>query len=171
MANLILIRGYPGSGKTTLGKMLEKNAWGIFIDHNAILTFLAGIVGDDNGMYDEIHALELSMARKVITENKSVIVARGFSKDIDIEPYRRIAQELNIETTVFRLDVNLSILKDRVTAPERKMDYNPTISAEALAEWVKDNPLEDIDCEIIIDATQSLSQVLSDIERHIKQLS
>ena len=48
---LIILRGYPGSGKTTVGKRLEKQGLGIFIDHNAILTFVASIAGNDTWIY------------------------------------------------------------------------------------------------------------------------
>lgn len=76
---LIILRGYPGSGKTTVGKLLEKKNQGVLVDHNAILTFLANIVGDDEGIYEDIHILEKAMARKLLKDKKNVIVARGFS--------------------------------------------------------------------------------------------
>ena len=54
MVKLIILRGYPGSGKKTIGKALEAEGLGKFVDHNAILTFIANIVGDDEGIYDDI---------------------------------------------------------------------------------------------------------------------
>lgn len=79
MNQLILLRGYPGSGKTTIGKLLEKRGVGKFIDHNAILTFISTISGDDDGIYDDIANLEQAIARKLLTANKI-----DFSEDVII---------------------------------------------------------------------------------------
>ena len=63
MQRLTIIRGYPGSGKTTIGKRLEDQKLGIFIDHNRILTFIAQFTTNDDGLYDEISQLELAMTK------------------------------------------------------------------------------------------------------------
>ena len=73
---MIIIRGYPGSGKTTAAKLLSKRTGSIFIDHNNS-DFLAGMVGDDRGIYSEIHNLELAMAKKIIEENKKMLLSQG----------------------------------------------------------------------------------------------
>lgn len=164
MAKLIIIRGYPGSGKTTIGKLLQENGHGIFIDHNSILTFLANIVGDDRGIYEDIHELELSMTNKLLLENKSVIVARGFGANKSIQPYLELATNNNIESTIIRLDAKKDILEERVAAPERKIDFNPTIDAETLNAWINNNPMQDLAVEHIIDASEELNKVLASVE-------
>ena len=158
---MIIIRGYPGSGKTTAAKLLSKRTGSIFIDHNAILTFLAGMVGDDRGIYSEIRNLELAMAKKIIEENKNVIVARGFSSSESITPYLAAAKMLGADVFVFRLAVSEDNLKLRVVAEDRKKDFNPTINEEALLEWIVNNPLQDIENEYEINANKSIDEVVN----------
>ena len=160
---MIIIRGYPGSGKTTTAKLLSKRIGSIFIDHNAILTFLAGIVGDDRGIYSEIHNLELAMAKKVLEESKNVIVARGFSSPESIAPYLGAAKMLGADVYVFRLVVSEDNLKLRVVAEDRKKDFNPTINEKALLEWIDSNPLHDIEGEYEINANESIDKVVNQI--------
>jgi predicted kinase len=168
MANLIIIRGYPGSGKTTIGKLIQKKGIGIFIDHNAILTFIAGIVGNDDGIYDDIHKLELIMTSKLLKEGESVIVARGFSGSNSIDSYLKLADANHSEAIVIRLEADFAVLKSRVTSPERKKDFNPTVNSEALNHWISSNPLEKISGEFIIDASEDVTTVLNEIESLIK---
>ncbi len=160
MARLIIIRGYPGSGKTAISKLLEKDGHGVFIDHNKILTFITDIVGDDEGLYDDIHKLELSMARKVLGDNKSAIVARGFSTEESIQPYLDIAEEHEAESIIIKLDADINTLKKRVVAPERKNDFNPTIDPMVLISWIKSNPQERIKNEHVVDASPDIEEVL-----------
>lgn len=158
---IIIIRGYPSSGKTTAAKLLSKRTGSIFIDHNAILTFLAGMVGNDQGIYSEIHNLELAMAKKIIQENKNVIVARGFSSQESIAPYLGAAKTLGADVFVFRLAASKDNLKLRVVAEDRKKDFNPTINEEALLEWIDSNPLRDIEGEYEINANESIDKVVN----------
>lgn len=160
MKKLLLIRGYPGSGKTTIGKKLEDYGYGTFIDHNSILTFIANIVGDDMGIYDNIHSLELALTNKLLGDGKSAIVARGFSKVVAISPYLEIAKKQNAKLLVITLLAAPEILEQRVTQPERQRDFNPTTNAEALRDWVMHNPLEPFATEVTLDASLPLSQVV-----------
>lgn len=113
---LIILRGYPGSGKTTVGKLLSEKEVGVLIDHNSILTFLANIVGDDDGIYDDIHALEIAMARKLLKDKKNAIVARGFSSPDMVKLYTDVAEDMNMEVYIFKLVVSESNLKFRVAS-------------------------------------------------------
>jgi len=167
MNQLILLRGYPGSGKTTVGKLLEKRGVGKFIDHNAILTFISTISGDDDGIYDDIANLEQAIARKLLTANKTVIVARGFSSLKSIEPYLQLAHTLNIQSKVIRLDVDYQVLAHRVTSAERKMDFNPTTDSESLKKWIQENPIIDFSEDVIIDNSRPIDEVVDKIAETI----
>ena len=160
---LIILRGYPGSGKTTVGKLLAERRVGVLIDHNSILTFLANIVGDDDGIYDAIHTLEGAMAQKLLKDNKNAIVARGFSSPDSVNPYMDIAKNTNSELFIFKLIVSDSNLKVRVASKERKKDFNPTTNETALSAWVLANPLVDIKGEHQIDANKKPEEVVEQI--------
>lgn len=161
---LILLRGYPGSGKTTVGKELEHHGVGKFIDHNSILTFVAEIAGNDEGIYDEIATLELAISKKLLSEGGSVIVARGFSKLAQLAVYEAVAASLDIKTLVVRLEVNREELLQRVQSPERKLDFNPTTNEAAAKNWMDGNPIEDHPDEFIIDNNQPLEDAVAEIE-------
>jgi shikimate kinase len=166
MTQLIILRGYPGSGKTTIGKHLEADQLGRFIDHNAILTFLANFTGDDEGIYDEIAALELAMCQKLLREEKNVIVARGFSSLSNLAPYEAMISALDVTTTILRLDVGKDALIARVQSPERQLDFNPTTDEAHAIDWMIHHPLENHPQEFIIDNERPVHEVLA----HIKTL-
>ena len=160
---LIILRGYPGSGKTTVGKRLEKQGLGIFIDHNAILTFVANIAGNDTGIYYEIAQLEKAICKKLLNEGSTVIVARGFSELKSIKEYEDIARANNIPWYIFRLNVPIETLSERVQSPERKQDFNPTITIQSLINWVTQKPLQPHAAEHIIDNTNNVKTTLRNI--------
>ena len=164
---LIILRGYPGSGKTTVGKQLENRGLGKFIDHNAILTFVTKIAGNDDGIYDQIADLEIAICAKLISEGRTVIVARGFSKLSSLLPYEQITKKAGLQSIIIRLNVSQIELANRVTAPARKLDFNPTINEHELRKWVTNNPLESKMGEIIIDNQKPLNKVLSEIKQAI----
>jgi adenylate kinase family enzyme len=163
MTKLIIIRGYPGSGKTTIAKALAEAGIGKFIDHNAILTFIANLASNDDGIYEEIANLELGMTRKLLNENSTVLVARGFSNLESIKGYEDIASELGLEYTVIRLEVDKSTLCTRVQSKERLDDFNPTVTERALTRWIENNPLISHPLEKIIDNTRPKNEVVREI--------
>ncbi len=163
MQTLIILRGYPGSGKTTIGKQLQFNGLGKFVDHNAILAAISKIAGNDTGLCDAINGLELAITEKLLEEGENVIVARGFSQEKSLAPYTEIAQRLGAECQVYRLEAPLTVLEKRVTAAERHEQLNPTTTKEALHAWVHGNPLESVEGEIIIDSTADIATVLNKV--------
>lgn len=167
MKRLVILRGYPGSGKTTLGRALAQTGEMRFIDHNQILDFITTITGNDDGIYDDIHNLEQAMAKKFLNEGQSVAIARGFGSHKSINPYDQIAKELHVPYTIFRLDVSLDILKQRVLSPERQEGWNPTTTPEALEAWVAEHPMEDINGEIILDGTKPIDILAEEINSQV----
>lgn len=165
MQKLIILRGYPGSGKTTIGKALGSKGLGIFIDHNEILSFIAKITGDDDGIYEEISLLEQAMAAKLLTEEKSVIVARGFSSAKSMQPYLDTASIKNIPAFIIRLEASLEILERRVVSPERKEGFNPTTEPEALKRWVSGNQLQSVPRECIVEADKDPQAIVNEITK------
>lgn len=164
MTQLIVLRGYPGSGKTTIGKQLRSIGVGEFIDHNAILTFIAEIAGDDEGIYNEIAQLEIAICRKLLSEGRSVIVARGFSNVSSIDAYTNIASDLDVDAKIIRLEVDKRELINRVQSPERLLDFNPTINESHVLDWIANNPIESHPSEVIIDNEQSLDVVIDNLK-------
>ena len=164
MTKLIIIRGYPGSGKTTIGKWLEAEQIGKFIDHNAILTFIAEIAGDDEGIYNEIAQLELAVCKKLIAKDENVIVARGFSSLASVRPYETVANEVGVETKILRLDVGKDELVRRVQNPERKLDFNPTVDKAHALSWMANNPIQHHADEIVIDNSASADETVAKIK-------
>lgn len=165
---LIILRGYPGSGKITVGKRLEVDGVGKFIDHNAILTFVAGIAGDDDGIYDQIADLEIGICTKLLKQGKTVVVAQGFSELSSISTYERAASELNVASKVIRLDVSSEELMNRVKSPERKLDFNPTVNDNELARWITENPLQDHAMEKTVRNEKYLDEVINEIVEAVK---
>jgi shikimate kinase len=163
MTQLIILRGYPGSGKTTIGKALENQGIGKFIDHNAILTFVASISGDDNEIYDDIANLEKAIKRKLLRSGETVIVARGFSSLTSLKPYIQIAEDFGARVRIIRLNVNHNELLRRVASSERKEGFNPTIDTESLRKWVEKNPIASHPDEITIDNLRPIDEVTSSI--------
>ncbi len=157
MARLIIIRGYPGSGKTTLGRTLAAKGAGIFIDHNVILNCITSFTGDDDGLYDNIHELEIAMADKLLQEGKSVIVARGFSSTQSLKPYIDLASKYKAAFKIVRLEVPVDTLMQRINSLDRSNDMVSVKSETALRHWLESNPMEECPGENKIDGTQEAS--------------
>ena len=167
MQKLIILRGYPGSGKTTLGKKLEKDNVGKFIDHNQILGFLSDICGNDYGIYQEIHDLELAMTNKLLKEGDTVIVARGFNKATQIDRYVDVARLNNVNYHLITLTTSVNTLSERIMAPERKMSFNAMTSKEILEEYIGANKQEPYDSEIIINSTKPADEVATEAKSYL----
>jgi predicted kinase len=160
---LIVIRGYPGSGKSTLGRRLQSEGYGVFIDHNELLNRIVSMTGDSEGIYDEIVRLELAMVRKLLVSGKDVIIGRGFATEAGVDDYLAAAEEAGASHIVIRLDASEELLAQRVKSPTRKNDYTPISTPERLHEWIQTHPMEDIGSEVCVDIARPFDQVLQEV--------
>jgi len=164
MKRLIILRGYPGSGKTTIGKILERDGLGKFIDHNSILNFITEITTDDNGIYEEINILEQAIARKLLNDNNTVIVGRGFSSRSNIQPYIELALKLGVGYNIITLKAPIEVLEKRVISPDRKNDFISAKSKKALRIWIESNAIDDIEGENIVNVVRPINDVIDQVK-------
>lgn len=164
---LIIIRGYPGSGKSTLGRRLCKEGYGKFIDHNELLNKIVEFTGDDKDIYDDIVRLELALVRKLLTEGKDVIVARGFASEAGVSDYVQLAEEAGASHVVLHLDGQEDLLAQRILSQSHKDDYTPIETPERLHVWMAEHPMEQIENEVKISISQPFDQMLKEVEQSL----
>lgn len=167
MPELIIIRGYPGSGKTTLGRYLQNQNSGIFVDHHIILNAVSKIVPDDAGLTSAISYLELSITGKMLKDNKNVIIARGFNSTHQVEPYIKLAKSKQAAVLIFHLEVPVAELSRRVVATERANNTMAITKPSDLKAWIKDHPFDNIDGEIALDGLQPIKEIAKAISKSI----
>jgi Predicted kinase len=98
MTSLILIRGLPGSGKTTYAQSLLKKG----MKH-----FEADMYHTRNGVYDyqvskarQGHEWCLNETWKALENGKSVIVSNTFTTYQELAPYLDVAEELDVKVEI-----------------------------------------------------------------------
>lgn len=165
--NMLIIRGNPASGKSTIGKFLEQQGFGVFVDHNALLTLVCTMTMNDDGLFEDIKKLEFSIAKKLLKDGESIIIARGFNTKDSLIPYLELANDKSVTLVIIRLQSDIKTLAERMQDPMRKASRNPISDKNDLINWVKSHSFEDIENEIILNTEQSLEQTKIDLIKQI----
>lgn len=104
--SLLLLRGLPGSGKTTLAKMLsENNTFPVFSVDDYFTNESTGeyIFNFQNNhlAYKQCEDLSRDAMKQKITK---IIVHNTFTMDWELEPYFKLAKELNYNLFVVTVE-------------------------------------------------------------------
>jgi len=105
LKSLILLRGLPGSGKSTFAKLLSENGQYPVFSIDSFFT-------DENGNYNFIHtenhlaykACECNTEEQLKQGVEKVIVDNTFTLEWEMEPYFKMASENNYRIFVLTME-------------------------------------------------------------------
>ena len=103
--SLILLRGLPGAGKSTLAKTLSENKWPVFSVDDY---FTHPETGDYNFEFDKNHLAykECAIKTQVAMQNRieKIFVANTFTIEWELEPYFQLASEYRYQLFVVTVE-------------------------------------------------------------------
>jgi predicted kinase len=104
MNSLILVRGLPGSGKSTFASVL---ALAGFKHFEGDMYFVRdGVYHYDSAKVQEAHAWCQEQAKAALLAGHSVVVSNTFTRRWEMEPYRAFAAEHGIPVHIVHMTGN-----------------------------------------------------------------
>jgi predicted kinase len=99
---LILIRGIPGSGKTTFAKALLKRINAYFYEADMFFMTESGYRFEASKL-NLAHHFCFNNTKNALANNSNCIVANTFSTLSEIEPYLNLGKEYNARIVIYRM--------------------------------------------------------------------
>jgi len=106
---LIIIRGLPGSGKSTYAKKNYPNALHL---ENDMYHYHNGVYEFDNNKQRNAVEWCITTAKNALRCGMDVVVSNTFTRKRFIDSYVEFAKELHITTKVIRLETNYGNIHD-----------------------------------------------------------
>lgn len=117
---ITLIRGLPGSGKTTLAKKMVKNRLNTeYVEADMYFIDDSGKYVYDKTRIKAAHIWRFREVRRLVESGKDVVVSNTFVKLQDMEPYRHLAKECGVPIRVIVMTENYGSVHD---VPRRVID-------------------------------------------------
>jgi predicted kinase len=98
MTNLVLVRGLPGSGKSTFAQALALTGYQHY--EADMFHMVDGQYKFDPARVADAHGWCLEMATAAMESGKSVVVSNTFTRLWEMEPYKSVAQRLGVQVHV-----------------------------------------------------------------------
>ena len=91
---LVLIRGLPGSGKSTMAQEMVANG---FVHFEADMYFTVdGVYAYDSARIQDAHAWCQRMTRQALQEGRRVVVSNTFTRLQELKPYQGMVNEIRV---------------------------------------------------------------------------
>src|SRR5215813_4645899 len=130
---LIIVCGLPGSGKTTVAKMLESRLHGIRFAPDEWMESLSINLWDEEKRA-KIEGLQWKLAQELLALGLTVIIEWGTWGRSERDALRLGARALGAAVELHYLSASEDVLFDRI---QRRRLENPPIEREALSTWFK----------------------------------
>ena len=128
---LIIVCGLPGSGKTTLAKMLETRLRAVRFSPDDWLDALSLDLYDEETR-GKIEALQWKLAQELLALGLTVIIEWGTWARSERDALRLGARALGAAVELHYLSASADDLFDRI---QRRASENPPIERDALSGW------------------------------------
>ncbi|AWV86994.1 ATP-binding protein [Acinetobacter radioresistens] len=133
---LYLMCGLPGSGKTTLARILEKEYGAIRFSPDEWLYDLGLSFYDDQARI-KVEQLQWQLALQLLKQGHSVILEYGFWLRTERDHYRAVAKELGVIAKVCYLKASIDELKSRLKKRNQLgIDSIPVVDLANLDQWI-----------------------------------
>lgn len=107
MQHLILIRGLPGSGKSTFANIIANAMGACHVETDMYFTHDDGSYHFDARKLTAAHAWCRDCTNTMLREGRDVIVANTFSRRWEIDPYYEIAMDIGADKVrVYEMTMN-----------------------------------------------------------------
>lgn len=101
MSALILIRGLPGSGKTTLAKKLLQQDNTVHFEADMFFTSKKGQYLFQANRLPQAHQWCIRKTRQALKQKQRVIVSNTFTRQSEMQPYLDMVHDTGCELTVY----------------------------------------------------------------------
>jgi len=128
---LIIVCGLPGSGKTTLAKMLEGRLRAVRFSPDDWMNTLSIDLHDEEGRA-KVEALQWKLGQELLALGLTVIIEWGTWGRSERDALRLGARALGAAVELHYLDAPTDVLYERIE--QRGREY-PPIKREALSQW------------------------------------
>ena len=168
-STLIVMRGYPGTGKSTIARALAAALHAPLIDRDVIRQKAVDILGDIPGVGRFSYELMFALAREQLRLGLSVVVDTPLTYHITYEQAQALAETFHIPMLVVHCKCPPEVQKRRLEGRKGKVSEFQITSWE---EWLRWKPrfeeFEDEGC--IIDTSNPLDDSLAKVMRCIQEL-
>lgn len=164
--SLVILRGAPASGKTTLGERLRSKALKVvWLKIDNLKPFFSEDWGDS---LDEVNTVALAIIDRLLSDGFSVVFDGIFKNPEHAQDAMRLARLKNVPVVVYQLQCSLETLQKR--EDERSEKYNRPHFGKDMIERlhlkVLNNPIEGA---IILDTENtSLDEGLKIIKKNFE---
>lgn len=136
MATLHLICSMPGTGKSTLAAMLEREHKALRLTPDDWMMALVGGDGRDEAMRTRIEAVQFNVALRALELGLDVVLDNSFWSRRERDEYRTRAAAVGAGSRLYYLDIPKEEAKRRVALRNQNLPPNTfRVTAEDLDEW------------------------------------